>query len=242
MKNKSDNKSLIYILIGIIIVLVFILFLLVAKPKDMVDFFLSINYHALTTVVTIIALIYTIHDDRMEKNETIESFVKVSNQVEFENTLYDCISSYDKLLEDFSCTTFDFASSVKDYISYDSITKFQNISYSYSFIFKSMPDKIRFFYKKNETDIPCFDKLIKDIETLNTTIIEELKKCNDVVILAYEVNKEALGKNKEKLTEMVTTLNKNRAQIYYDIASNINKHKQTLYKDAQDCISERASF
>jgi hypothetical protein len=241
MKN-NNNKNLIYILTGVIILLLIIIFLFLTKPDNMFDFFSSINYHALTTVVTIIALIYTIHDDRMEKNETIESFIEVSNQIEFEKTLYDCISSYDKLLEDFSCTNFDFASSVKDYISYDSITKFQNISYSYSFIFKSMTDKMRFFYKKNDSKRPCFDKLVKDIDALNTTLIEELKQCNDIVILAYEVNKEALGKDKEKLTEMVTTLNKNRAQIYFDIASNINKHKQTLYKAAQDCIDERARF
>ncbi len=236
------------IILMIFLVLLFI-FIFGLSIFIIIKYNIKVDYTALATIISIIALLYTIIKDRKETKKLIDYNIKINNQLEFENKLYETINIYNNLIRDISSINIKFIkNSEYEYIDDNLSDKINNIACNYTFELLGMKNKIIYFYKYK--DISMINKLLMDIDNINQLLSIDLAslaalrgEISDINYLFAKVKYENDYNGKEKIInnthKKVVKFNKSLFEIIKNINKTINDNYNLILNDAIECINKR---
>lgn len=236
------------IILMIFLVLLFI-FIFGLSIFIIIKYNIKVDYTALATIVSIMALLYTIIKDRKETKKLIDYNIRINNQIEFENKLYETINIYNNLIRDISSINIKFIkNSEYEYIDDNLSDKINNIACNYTFELLGMKNKIIYFYKYK--DISMINKLLMDIDNINQLLSIDLAslaalrgEISDINYLFAKVKYENDYNGKEKIInnthKKVVKFNKTLFEITKNINKTINDNYNLILNDAIECINKR---
>lgn len=217
-----------------------------------VKFKIKVNFTALATVVSIVALLYTIIKDRKETKKLIDYNIRINNQLEFENKLYEVINVYNKLIRDINGISIKFIrNSDYEYIDDNLSDRINTIACNYTFELIGMKNKILYFYKYKDKSI--INKLLDDIDNTNQLLNIDLARLatlrgdiSNINYLFSSVKYEKDFKNKKKVInnthKETLKLNKSLFEIANNINKTINDNYNLILNDAMECIEMRKNI
>lgn len=251
----KKNKNNLFCLFVFIILLILLCFISVFGFTKVVNFIVNdINYTAVASISSVVAVIITIMLDRKEKYKLIKSNLDSANQLEFERKLLDTLCIYDDLIRELCSFRLEFVGSIDNnsYISRDTISYWNDLSNKYLYLLPEMKLRIEYLYNTSKYSHNELDKLLKDIEDVNSSLTIKLIDFQKLSIDAininsqhhnnqFELNNDLKIKMIEELYNKASVLINNITDFNCSISSIINKKKNLIYEEARKAISERES-
>lgn len=202
---RKNNQVNIVLILSLTFSIFIIVLLSIFGLKNIMKVICNFNFTAITSIVSVIALISTIIYNRKLQNKNIEASIRSTNQLEFEKELYNILDTYNKLLIDMCLLKLDFDNSNKNLIMRECISSWNDCTTRYQYLLDDMEHKIYYFYKYyNAFNHDELDKLIKDIQGLNQSIKLELIDYSKLSMKAHKIN--------EKFTKLDKILDSNERQ------------------------------
>lgn len=251
---KKLKKNWLFLMI-IIILLILLCFISIFGFGKVIDFiFNDVNYTAIASISSVVVVIITIISDRKEKFKLIRSNIDSANQLEFERKLFDTLCIYDDLIRELCSFRLEFVGAIdkNSYISRDTISNWYDLSNKYLYLLLEMKLKIEYLYNTNKYSHNELDKLLKDIEDVNSSLNIKLIDFQKLSIDAININGQHFNiqfksNDAEKMNTINDLYNKandlinNISDFNNSISSIINNKKNLIYEEAQKAISERES-
>ena len=246
------NKINYFLVILLIIFSIIILLLCLFGFDSIIKTIKGFNYSFITSIVSILALIITIINNRKYQNQNIEAIIRSNNQIEFEKELYNILNIYNQLAVDMSLLKVDTEISPNNtIIMKECISSWNDCTIKYQYLLDDIEHKIFYFYKYyNDFEHTELDKLIKDIQGLNQSLKLKLAEYSKLSVKAYEINGKFskancladYDKKMESLDNVfddIKVIIHDSADIIMCISNLIMNKKNVIYTEALNCIKER---
>lgn len=248
MKNNYKNYKIIkYLVFSIIILIIIIILISIYGLKGIFYLIKNANYTAVASIVSIIALIYTIIKSKKEQTKIIESLIRSDNQIKFEKELYNILDTYNMLIIDISLLKIEFdRKNNNNFILPECISNWTDCTIKYSYLLDDMETKMYYLYKYNSfPNHYMYDKLVKDIQGINQSLKIELTNYSKLSTKASNINLKYSMYCQDKTIDFEAISNECKDIIFeakniiIEISNIINNKKSIIYDEALECIKER---
>lgn len=250
---KKITNKINYLLVILLIIFLIIIILLCSFGFDaIVKTIKGFDYSFVTSLVSILALIFAIINNYKNQNQNIVAAIRSNNQIEFEKELYNILNIYNQLAVDMSLLKVDIEGSSNNIIIMrECISSWNDCTTRYHYLLDDIEHKIFYFYKYyNDFEHTELDKLIKDIQGLNQSLKLKLSDYSKLSVKAYEINGKFAkancladyDKKMESIDDVfddVKVIIRDSTDIIVCISNLIMNKKEVIYNGALNCIKER---